>query len=93
VGNPNGPQNNLDYIPPAPAAANIDEYLIPWFDGVEHQAGDFLKTLVAAARRADSDNYRVLRSLLIYFRTKYPEYHQVGLERAKLFPFGKAAAD
>lgn len=85
-------QRSIDHTRP-PAIASEDEFLTPWFDGVEHQAGDFLKTIVAAARRADRENYAVLRSLLIYFRTKYPEYHQVGLDHAKRFPFGSHAAD
>jgi hypothetical protein len=83
---------NLDNWPIG-ATASEDEYMRPWFDGVEFQAGDFLKCLVAAARRADRENYRVLRSLLIYFPAKYPEYHQVGLDHAKRFPFGKAATE
>lgn len=88
----------IEFPADSPACVDDDIFLAPWFEGVELQAGDFLKTMVQAARRADPQNYRTLRPVLLSFAKKYKEYYEVGFERRALegrkhFPYGKPAVE
>ena len=89
----------LPFPPADPIDLQHDDELWPWCEGVTARAGDFLKTIVEAARRADPENYAIMRPLLLQFREKYPEYHLVGLDLAKtllnnlgLYPYGAKGA-
>lgn len=63
--------------------AQHDPELTPWLLGILNdspvEAGDFLKSLAAAAVRASPENYRILRPALLHMRDKYPKYHAENL--------------
>lgn len=51
--------------------------VLDWANGVSNPtsgAGDFLKAVADAARRADHENFPVLYPSLVYFVAKYPQY-------------------
>lgn len=63
----------------APMVAQQDEEEIQrWIYGVENgapmPAGDFLRTIVAAALRADYENYPLMRPLIVALKQKFPKY-------------------
>lgn len=66
--------------------AQSDVELFPWLLDVSAHAGSFLKYLGEAAKRADDDNYRLLRPVLLELQVKYPKY---GVEeRARMIADG-----
>ncbi len=61
--------------------AQQDQELWLWLEGVAHPrsgAGDFLRSLVDAALRADGFNYTILRPALLNIAKKYPRYQALG---------------
>lgn len=76
--------------PMPPLVAQQDEEEIQrWIYGVENgapmPAGDFLRTIVAAALRADYENYPLMRPLIIALKQKFPKYKFEGtLPQGKL---------
>jgi hypothetical protein len=62
-----------------------DEELLDWLYGVSNsrptEAGGFLRTIVEAAQRADSENYPLLRPVLVQLKSKYPTYTYAGEEQ------------
>lgn len=67
--------------------ATSDKELFPFLAGVANnyptRPGDFLKSLLDAAFRADAENYRLLRPSLLIFAAKYPGYRD---DREPTFP-------
>ena len=55
-------------------AQNDDPELLEWLTNASLRGGGFISNLADAALRADIDNYHVIRSVLIHFRAKYPQY-------------------
>lgn len=64
--------------------ATEDRELLPWLLGVANgkptPAGDFLRTLVDAAFRADFLNYEVLRPALVEMAHRFPKYNDPCLD-------------
>ena len=60
-------------------SAQEDNELFDWLlnaagHGTSPPAGDFLKNFAEAALRADTENYLVLRPVLVVMAEKYPKY-------------------
>jgi len=55
-------------------AQNDDPELLEWLSKAEQQGGGFVSAIAAAGLRADWENYRIVRPLLVLARLKYPEY-------------------
>jgi hypothetical protein len=55
-----------------------DPELLEWvfgvLNGVPTPAGDFLRSIAEAARRADEENYPLLRPALLELKKKFPKY-------------------
>lgn len=63
-------------------AQQDEEEIQRWLFGVANnepnQAGDFLKTFVAAALRADAGNYPILRPAVMALKQRFPKYRFSG---------------
>ncbi len=60
-----------------------DEELIDWLLNLEPMnAGSFLRAIGEAAMRADSQNYPVMRPLLLELKKKYPDYAKPNFGRS-----------
>lgn len=55
-------------------AQNDDPEMLEWLNNASQRGGGFISSLAWAGLRADSDNYPVVRPLLLEMRKKYPEY-------------------
>lgn len=55
-------------------AQNDDPELLEWLANAERQGGGFISRLAGAALRADNDNYRFIRPVILQMRAKYTEY-------------------
>lgn len=54
--------------------AHTDVELIDWLLNASMWSGGFLKSLAEAGLRADSENYPILRPVLLEMKGKYPKY-------------------
>jgi hypothetical protein len=55
----------------------VDPELDTWVDNlVRMGAGSFLQAVHSVAVTADSDNYAMLRPVLLQLREKYPQYKE-----------------
>jgi len=68
-----------EYTRPTPAIANADVELFPWLVAAQSRAGGFLSTIADAALRADPENYRLIRYVLLALKAKYPQYAEMKL--------------
>ena len=55
-------------------AQSDDPELLEWLASASQRGGGFVQSLANAGLRADHENYRAIRPLLLYFREKYTEY-------------------
>ena len=54
--------------------ASTDDVLLVWIVNASNSGGSFLKSLAEAGLRADEDNYRLIRPVLLKMKEKYPQY-------------------
>jgi hypothetical protein len=54
--------------------ASNDPELFKWLDKAAVAGGSFVKTIAMAGLRADSENYALLRPVLLELKAKYPTY-------------------
>lgn len=55
-------------------AQEDDPAMLEWLNNAQHKGGGFVSSLADAGRRADPENYRLMRPLLLVMRMKYPQY-------------------
>jgi hypothetical protein len=55
-------------------AQEDDPELLEWISNAHNRGGGFIASLAIAALRADSENYPILRPVLLAMRKKYPAY-------------------
>ena len=55
-------------------AQNDDPELLEWLTNAANKAGSFVQNLAWAGLRADSENYPMIRLVLMAMRRKYTEY-------------------
>lgn len=58
----------------SPRSAQEDPELINWLINAQAHGGSFIQSLADAGIRADWDNYRILRPVLLQMKQKYPNY-------------------
>jgi hypothetical protein len=70
----------LKNLESAPASPQEDPELFTWLRNAMDRGGaggSFLKSFAEAAFRADDDNYRLLRPIVLVLKGKYPKYSEV----------------
>lgn len=55
-------------------ATNDDPELLEWLAKADQEGGGFVKAIAHAGLSADSENYPLIRTLLLVMRRKYPAY-------------------
>jgi len=65
-------------------AQTDDPLVLEWLTNARQNAGDFLKNLAEAALRADCENYRFVRPIVIVMRAKYPLYEASDVVKKEL---------
>ncbi len=54
--------------------ANQDDELWEWLLSASQRGGGFVSAIADAGLHADSENYAILRPVLLRFKVKYPKY-------------------
>jgi hypothetical protein len=71
----NADRVNAERTPLGPTIAQSDDpVLLEWLSNASQRGGGFVHSLAEAGLRADPENYRVLRPVLMAMRKKYPDY-------------------
>lgn len=55
-------------------AQNDDRAMLEWLANATQRGGTFISCIARAGLHADTENYPLMRPLLLVLRKKYPEY-------------------